>query len=504
MFFVTLISNLSSCGDKAIQGVDIHKKIMSQISQHNYYNALKLSDKYKDSLSTQQILWSQLSIYWDLFRIYELGYYSALKLQQENYEWYLENSGKANREILAPALYFLANNYLLDNSPVKAEKAIKSGMKYIKKDDPLYHRFMIMNTPSIPLSVNDPDYLYQIYLSKNSISNQRIKHFLDKVNIDNNDIRSLRDLDVLCIAIRQELYDQVAPIVLGNNISGKYMQKLSIDNLIVPHIDVRAFYICSNLYEHLYIETVEKLMKQDGQSDFDHYAYERAGWAEMLNNNYSKSAQYFKKWLSFIEQNCAGDYQKFQRIHYQAMIDLCADLESGRYSNKYSLNNTNLKDPIETNGAITYNYNYYYYLKNSSSAVEYFNRLKDYINIFSYKFDKSDPVMASVYIDNITSLAKYYIHNDVSISAKLISNINEFTIGFTLDKLEKLDYANIKAVELFSILPYALKDVKWDSDLISSAYSESRNIPIASPLRELIAFKDLIGEIPRDPSVTLD
>lgn len=499
LFFILIIvgltaQNFYSCGRDETTGINAYKKLTSRISQHNYFEALDLIDTYEDSLSEQQILWSQLMVYWDLFQIYDIGYYCALKLQQDNYNWYLENIAEANREILVTALYFLANNYYFDGATDKAHKTIQKGLQYIKNDHPLYDRFLIFSNPENNLGREHPDYYYYQYLNQMTPNVSVLRKTINKVKPDGGNIDYLRYIDAQILAVKEGLYREVLPDIRDEaNFPGIYAQNLSEDNLIVGHIDLRVFLIRKELFKHLYIETVEALMQFQNSPDFDPYAYERAGWAELLKGDFQKSGDYFGKWLTFVEQNYSGMFLDYQRTHYQALVQLCTDLQNNQYCQNYSFPKTDVRNPVEVNGALTYNYFYYYMTKNSKS-VDFFDEFKKHNSCFDYKIEKKNPVLETIYVDNISLLIKYFINNDISQSARLILKISDFTIGYDINSLEKLSYANIKAVEIFALLPYALKDEKYPMDLVASSYAAARNFPTSSLMTNLIAFKKAVME----------
>lgn len=494
VFLFSFLLGIISCKRKEKTEIDPSVKINAQIYQHNYFDALDLIDEYQNSLSEQQILWSKLLVYWDLLQIYDLGYHCALKLQQENYNWYLKNTADANQEILIPALCFLANNYYFDGALGQAQITIQKGLKYISNDHPFYDRFLIFINPERGLSVNHPDYYYQQYLNNKTPDVTVIRNQIDKLKITSKDIDYLRYIDVLTLAIQLGLYQEILPIIREEAyFPGTYSQTLSIDNLKVNHIDLRVLLIRRDLFKNLYITTLEVLMKNQGSPDFDSYAFERAAWAELLKGDYEESEHHFKKWLEFINLTYSGKFLDYQQTHYQALIQLCSDLQKNQYSNRYAIKEIDIRDPIEANGSLTYNY-FYNYFKEDPRSKKFFDEIKQRISCFYYPIQKGDPESERIYIDNMSLLIKYFINDDESQSAKLILIINDFTRGYDIKSLEKLSYANIKAVEIFALLPYALKDEKYPLDLVSSAYAAAKNFPISSIMIDLIAFKKAIEE----------
>ena len=500
--FLFLISHYNK-EPKNMVGFDLDSiAIQRSFSKHEYNKSLKLIDKAGSKIPNQNRLWLLCDIYWDLYRIYDIGYISALRLQEYNYCFYYKNLKIVNPDLAIPSLYFLANDFYFDGQSTNANSVLDSLTLRISTDHPLFLRTKILRSrgDSFNVKPDHPDYLYSVIISNKSYDKFKLRERLQNVKNFSNGLSFMRELDLLELGLQGGFSDDVKRIILNDTTIHYGFEALIQDSLKFNFIDSRYLYIKRNLFLTLFKSIVDELL-QDTTESFDPYSFERAGWAYLLSHDYLKSAEYFQKWLEKLPDFYGGNELEYQSSKYLTLCKLSKNLYKGQYSTDFQKDDWN--NLINLNTRIVYNL-FYYQLSKSYKSTAFFKNLARNKKYLLQDLDTNDLVRKQIFLENLALAIKYYeLTQQVEIAEELILWVNTFSKGYALDQLDHIFNGNPHTLEFYVMFPYGLADKKEHLFMVSQAYLANQTFPISTEVTELIQLKGVIDQQNSDGKITL-
>lgn len=480
---------------RAVDSIITINSIKRNFNQRQYLTIIKQLEKGRDLLESSEYWWYVADIYWELARMYELGYYAGVQLQIEVYQSHLETW---DDDLSPTALTFLSYDYYLQEQRDKGAEIAKLAKPKVKKDEWLRNRLDVLASKPANCSQNSPNYLFALRVHDDRPSAKYLEDRLGKFNKINVKENIANQVDLLFWAGKTNHQDVIKRVLSSNFRSFDVFQQeilLQGDKGTSPYTlgykDMIMLKIRSDLYYQLYSEAIDSLLNIESQTSPDPFLYERKAWSDFHQSKYQSAAEYFHGFIGILPDYYQGDELQYYWAKYSALENLCQDLAQNSWKHNPLDDADVFSNPITINAALQY-YCYSRAIGRTEKSQEFLTLFQNNSKLLECDLSLAQPVQAAINLENIMLYMKLCLYNNQAPIAKAQARwVNNYVKNYTIEEMQGL-YGNcINAPEYFSLFPAVLSHDIEHLYLVSQAYMRSINEnPLATELSEIIQKRD--------------